>query len=210
MNTRLTLVAFTVASFSVGAHAATFEAPQPYQILLVDGEKTKHSLLKSVHAANLNGGQHQLVLEFVEDHSTRNQIRVMEGDPVVININAPADAELTLEYTKPVSYQQAREFLRDQVAEITVVDQRTGQALEAEMFTVHRPAGIDTARGVQDYLKETNRAFSGRTNTAVAAAQAKFGDAAVDADALEMLKHWWGAADKDTQRAFQIWTIQQQ
>lgn len=210
MNTRLTLVALTVASFSVGAHAATFEAPRPYQILLVDGEKTKHSLLKSVHAANLSGGPHQVVLEFVEDHSSRSQVRVMEGDPVVINIDAPADAELALEYTKPVSYQQTREFLRDQVAEITVIDQRTGQALDAEMFTVHRPAGIDTARGVQDYLKETNRAFSGRTNTAVAAAQAKFGDAAVDADALEMLKHWWGAADKDTQRAFQIWAIQQQ
>lgn len=210
MNTRLTLVALTVASFSGAAHAATFEAPRPYQILLVDGEKTKHSLLKTVHAANLSGGQHQLVLEFVEDHSNRQQVRVMEGDPVIINIDAPVDAELGLEYTKPVNYQQTREFLRDQVSEITVVDQRTGQAIDADMFTVHRPAGMDTARGVQEYLVETNRAFSGQTNAAVAAAQAKFGDAAVDADALEMLKHWWSAADKDTKRAFQIWTIQQQ
>ncbi|WP_417618231.1 DUF2057 family protein [Oceanisphaera sp.] len=210
MKTRLTLAALALAGLSFGASAATFDAVKPYQLLLVDGEKTKHSALNSVHSANVNGGKHQFVLEYVEDYSTKQDIRVMEGDPVIINVDTPADAELSLQYTKPTNYQQAREFLRDQTAQITLVDKRTGQPVDAEIYTIHRPAGIDLARGIQNYLKEENKAFSGRTDAAVAAAQAKFGDAVVDADALEMLKHWWGTADKDTQRAFQIWAIQQQ
>ncbi len=210
MKTRLTLAALALAGLSFGASAATFNAPQPYQLLLVDGEKTDHSAMRAVHSAEVKGGKHQFVLEYVEDYSTRQDIRVMEGNPVIINVDAPADAELTLAYDKPSNYQQARKFLNDQATQVKVIDQRTGQPVEAEIYTIHRPAGMDLARGIQNYLSENGKSFSGRTDAAVAAAQAKFGDAVVDADALEMLKHWWNAADKDTQRAFQIWTIQQQ
>lgn len=210
MNTRLTFAALAIAGLSFASHAATISTPQPYQLLIVDGEKTKHSALSSVHSAEVGAGKHQFVLEYVADFSTRQNIRVMEGDPVIINLETDADADLSLEYKKPTSYQQAREFLRDQAAQITVIDNRTGQPVAAEIYTIHRPAGLDVTRGIQDYLKENNKAFSGRTDAAVAAAEAKFGAAPVDADSLEMLKHWWSAADKDTQRAFQIWTIQQQ
>lgn len=210
MNTRLTLAALALAGLSFGAQAATMNAPKPYQLLLVDGEKTNHSVLNSVHSAEVGAGKHQFVLEYVEDYSTKQNIRVMEGDPVIINVDTPADAELTLKYQKPINYQQAREFLRDQTSQISVIDKRTGQAVAAEIYTIHRPAGLDLTRGIQDSLKENNQAFSGRTDAAVAAAEAKFGAAPVDADSLEMLKHWWNTADKDTQRAFQIWAIQQQ
>ena len=210
MNTRLTFAALALAGLSFASHAATLNAPKPYQLLLVDGEKTNHSVLKAVHSAEVGAGKHQFVLEYVEDYSTRQNIRVMEGDPVIINVNMDADADLTLQYPKPVNYQQAKEFLRDQASQVTVIDKRTNQPVAAEIFTIHRPAGLNLTGGIQDYLKETNRAFSGRTDAAVAAATAKFGDAPVDADALEMLKHWWEKADKDTQRAFQIWAIQQQ
>ncbi|ART79150.1 YccT family protein [Oceanisphaera avium] len=208
MKTSLTLIAVGLLSF--GAHAASIETPKPYQLLLVDGEKTKHSVLSSVHSAQVGAGKHQFVLEYVEDYSTRQNIRVMEGDPVIINVVTDADTELALQYQKPASYQQAKEFLRDQASQVTVIDKRTNQAVDAEIFTIHRPAGLDLTRGIQDYLKENNKAFSGRTDAAVAAAQAKYGAAPVDADALDMLKHWWDKADKDTQRAFQIWAIQQQ
>lgn len=210
MKTRLTLTALAVGLFSFGVHAASIETPKPYQLLLVDGEKTNHNMLKGVHAAEIGAGKHQFVLEYVEDYSTRQNIRVMEGDPVIINLEVDADSELALQYQKPINYQQAKEFLRDQASQVTVVDKRTGQAVAAEIFTIHRPAGFELSSGVQNYLKETNRAFSGRTDAAIAAATAKFGAAPVDADALEMLQHWWEQADKDTQRAFQIWAIQQQ
>lgn len=210
MKTRLTLTALAVGLFSFGVHAASIETPKPYQLLLVDGEKTNHSVLKAVHSAEVGAGKHQFVLEYVEDYSTRQNIRVMEGDPVIINVETEADTELALQYQKPNNYQQAKEFLRDQASQVTVIDKRTGQAVAAEIFTIHRPAGLDLTRGIQDYLKENNKAFNGRTDAAIAAATAKFGAAPVDADALEMLQHWWEKADKDTQRAFQIWAIQQQ
>ncbi|ART81412.1 DUF2057 domain-containing protein [Oceanisphaera profunda] len=210
MNTRLTLAALALAGLSFGAQAASLNVDKPYQLLLVDGEKTKHSVLNSVHSAEVGAGKHQFVLEYVEDYSTKQNIQVMEGDPVIINVDTPADAELTLEYKKPINYQQAREFLRDQASQISVVDKRTGQPVAAEIYTIYRPAGLDLTRGIQDSLRENNQAFSGRTDAAIAAAEAKFGAAPVDADSLEMLKHWWNTADKDTQRAFQIWAIQQQ
>lgn len=210
MNTRLTLTALAVGLFSFGVHAASIEAPKPYQVLLVDGEKTKHSVLNSVHSAEVGAGKHQFVLEYVADFSTRQNIRVMEGDPVIINVELAEDSDLTLQYQKPINYQQAREFLRDQASQVTVIDKRSGQVVDAEIFTIHRPAGLDLTRGIQNYLKENNQAFSGRTDAAIAAATVKYGDAPVDADALEMLQHWWEQADKDTQRAFQIWAIQQQ
>ena len=210
MNTRLTLAAVALAGLSFGAHAASLNADKPYQLLLIDGEKTNHSVLSSVHSAEVGAGKHQFVLEYVEDYSTKQNIQVMEGDPVIINVDMDADTQLALQYQKPINYQQAREFLRDQAPQITVIDTRTGQPVNAEIYTIHRPAGLDLTRGIQNYLKENNKSFSGRTDAAVAAATAKFGDAPVDADALEMLKHWWDKADKDTQRAFQIWAIQQQ
>lgn len=210
MNTRLTLAALALAGLSFGAQAASVNLEKPYQLLLVDGEKTNHSPLRAVYSAEVGPGKHQFVLEYVEDYSTRQNIRVMEGDPVIINVDLDADSQLALQYQKPNNYQQAREFLRDQAANITVIDTRTGQPVAAEVYTIHRPAGLNLVRGIQDYLKETNKSFSGRTDAAVAAAEAKFGAAPVDADALDMLKHWWDKADKDTQRAFQIWAIQQQ
>lgn len=210
MKMRVTLAALAVAGLSFGAGAATFEAQQPYQILLVDGEKTDHSVMRSVHAVDISGGKHQFALSFSKDFSTKNQIRVMHGDPVIIEVDAPADADLTISYKEPINHQAARQFLQNQAEEITVIDKRTGQPVEANIFTVYRPAGVDTARGIQEYLKETRQAFNGRTEAAVAAAQAKFGDAAVNADSLEMLQHWWNEADADTRRAFQIWMIQQQ
>lgn len=209
MNTRLTFAALALAGLSFASHAATINVDKPYQLLLVDGEKTKHSVLNSVHSAQVGAGKHQFVLEYVEDYSTRQNIRVMEGDPVIINVETDADTELALQFQKPINYQQAKEFLRDQASQIKVVDKRTGQAVAAEIFTIHRPAGLDLTRGIQNSLKENNKSFSGRTDAAVAAATAKFGAAPVDADALDMLKHWWDKADKDTQRAFQIWAIQQ-
>lgn len=210
MKTRLTLAALALAGLSFGAHAATFEAAKPYQLLLVDGEKTKQSVLSAAHSTEVKGGKHQFVLEYVEDYSTKQHIRVMEGDPVIVNLDMPADAHLTVEYKKPINYQQARSFLRDQASQISIVDKQTGQPVSAEVYTIHRPAGLNLASGVQDYLKAEGKDFNGRTDAAVAAATAKFGDAAVDADSLDMLKYWWNSADKDTQRAFQIWMIQQQ
>lgn len=209
MKTRLTLAAIALAGLSFGATAATFDAAKPYKILLVDGEKTEHTAISPAHSASVPGGKHQFVLEYVEDYSTRQNIRVMEGDPVIINVEVDPDADLALEFKKPINYQQARTFLRDQASQITLVDKRTGQAVDAEIYTIHRPAGFNLVSGIQDYLQETNATFSGRTDEALAAAEAKFGAAPVDADALDMLKHWWNAADRDTQRAFQIWTIQQ-
>ena len=211
MKMRVTLAALAVAGLSFGAGAATFEAPQPYQIFLVNGEKTASSITQSIHEANLNEGKQQLAIGYTKDYSNRSENRVLNGDPVIIELeNVPADAELTIQYDAPLNYLLAKQFLREQETRLTVIDQNTGQKVAANIFTIPMPAGLDTARGIQEHLKETRQAFNGRTEAAVAAAQAKFGDAAVNADSLEMLQHWWNEADADTRRAFQIWMIQQQ
>ena len=56
MNTRLTFAALALAGLSFASHAATINAPKPYQLLLVDGEKTHHSALKAVHSAEIGAG----------------------------------------------------------------------------------------------------------------------------------------------------------
>lgn len=210
MKTRFTLAALALAGLSFGASAATFEAELPYQIHLVNGNKTANSITKSVHKVDLAEGKQQLAVSYTKDFSNRSELRVLNGDPVIITLDVPADAELTLDYKAPINYQLARQFLREQATELTVVDKKSGNTVPAELTLIPMPAGLDTAGGIQEYLAEQGMAFNGRTDAAVAAAQAKFGDAVVDADALDMLKHWWNAADKDTQRAFQIWAIQQQ
>lgn len=211
MKLRVTLAALAAAGLCFGATAATFEAEQPYQIFLVNGEKTANTITKNIHKVTLNEGKNQLAIGYTNDYSNRSEVRVLNGEPVIIELdNVPADAELTIEYNKPLNYQLARQFLREQAAQLTVVDKRTGQPVEAELSTIPMPAGLDTAGGIQQHLKESRQAFNGRTEAAVAAAQEKFGDAVVDADAMEMLQHWWNAADADTRRAFQIWAIQQQ
>ncbi|OIN07987.1 YccT family protein [Oceanisphaera psychrotolerans] len=210
MKTRFTLAALAVAGLSFGANAATFEAQQPYQIHLVNGNKTANSITQSIHKVDLAEGKQQVAISYTQDFSNRSELRVLNGDPVVINLDVPADAELTLDYKAPINYQLARQFLREQDAQLKIVDKKTGNIVPAELTLIPMPAGLDTAGGIQESLAEKGMAFNGRTDAAVAAAQAKFGDAVVDADALEMLKHWWNAADKDTQRAFQIWAIQQQ
>ncbi|GHA10156.1 YccT family protein [Oceanisphaera arctica] len=210
MKTRFTLAALALAGLSFGASAATFEAEQPYQIHLVNGNKTANSITKSVHKVDLAEGKQQVAVSYTNDFSNRSELRVLNGDPVIITLDVPADAELTLNYKTPINYQLTRQFLREQDTQLKVVDKKTGETVAADMLTIPTPAGLDTAGGIQEYLAEQNMAFNGRTDAALAAAQAKFGDAVVDADALDMLQHWWNAADKDTQRAFQIWTIQQQ
>ncbi|GAA3528969.1 DUF2057 domain-containing protein [Zobellella aerophila] len=210
MKMRTTLAALAVVSLPFGAMAASFEAPQPYQILLVDGKKTDHSAMRGIHNVDVKAGKHQFAISYTEDYSTRTDIRVLNGDPVIITLEVPEDAELTLDYQTPVNYRAAQAFLRDQGSQLRIVDQNSGQPVEAELYSIHRPAGMDVARGIQDYLEETGKSFGGRTDAALAAAEAQFGDASVNADALDMLKHWWNAADKDTRRAFQIWMIQQQ
>lgn len=210
MKTRLTLAALALAGLSFGASAATFEAQQPYQIHLVDGNKTANSITKSIHKVDLSEGKHQLAVSYTKDYSNRSELRVLNGDPVIITLDVPADAELTLDYKSPINYQLARQFLREQDTQLKVIDKKTGDQVPAELLIIPTPAGLNVASGIQESLAEKGMAFNGRTDAAVAAAQAKFGDAAVDADALEMLQHWWKAADKDTQRAFQIWAIQQQ
>ncbi|WP_116473039.1 YccT family protein [Zobellella maritima] len=210
MKIRTTLAALAIACLPVGAMAASFEAPQPYQILLVDGKKTDHSAMRAVNVVEVKAGRHQFAISYTEDYSNRSEIRVLDGDPVIVTLEVPEDAALTLDYPTPINYQAAREFLRDQAGEMRIVDQTTGQPVEAELYTIHRPAGMDLARGIQDYLEEAGKSFGGRTDAALAAAEAQFGDASVNADSLDMLKQWWNAADKDTRRAFQIWMIQQQ
>ncbi|OXY82910.1 YccT family protein [Oceanimonas doudoroffii] len=211
MKLRITLAALAAAGFSLGASAATFEAQQPYQIFLVNGEKASSSAIREAHEVALNEGKNQLAIGYTQDYSTRSDTRVLNGDPVIIKLdNVPADAELAITYQEPLNYQLARQFLREQDTHLTVVDKRNGQTVDAEITAIPMPAGLNVAEGIQEYLMETRQAFNGRTEAAVAAAQEKFGDAVLDADAMEMLQHWWNAADADTRRAFQIWAIQQQ
>ncbi|MBL1377108.1 YccT family protein [Zobellella iuensis] len=210
MKMRSTLATLVVAGLSFGASAATFEVQEPYQIHLVNGEKTTNSITQSVYNVTLGEGKHQLAVAYSKDFSTRSDARVLSGQPVIITLEVPADAQLSLDYSAPANYQQATQFLREQETRVRVLDKASGRVMDADIFTIPIPAGLDLGRGIQNYLQEQGQAFSGRTNAAVAAAQAKFGDAAVDADALEMLQHWWNAADQDTRRAFQIWAIQQQ
>ncbi len=204
------------------AFSATFEIPRPYVLLLLDGQPAKSSMVNSKQQVTLDAGQHQLVLQFEGSFRDHSESRLIRGEPVVFNLKAQADDQLSIQFTYPRNFQEAERYLKQQ--ELKVINHNGQPANQVDYFVLPTKEGLQIGRDYQQELTDMGKAFqqtSMPTQATVAAAtaaatvqpangQAGSVPVAKSEQTLEMLKYWYNQADSKTRKDFQHWVISQQ
>ncbi len=202
------------------AFSATFEIPRPYVLLLLDGQSAKGSMVNSKQQVTLGAGQHQLVLQFEGSFRDHSESRLIRGEPVVFNLKAQADDQLTIQFAYPRNFQEAERYLKQQ--ELKVINRNGQPASQVDYFVLPTKEGLQIGRDYQQELTDMGKAFQQTSmpttatavaaTAAVAAPNAQSGSAPVakSVQTLEMLKYWYNQADSKTRKDFQHWVISQQ
>ncbi|TNH85146.1 DUF2057 domain-containing protein [Aeromonas sobria] len=194
------------------------EVTTPYVVQLIDGQSINPKLLDKTSSFPLSAGKHQLVVAFEGNYSSRNEIKLVTAEPLVLNFTAADNQQLVLDYKKPRNEAEAKQFLKDQ--NVTLKDKVTGQQVSSEQFVMPKVEGFQLTRDYQQELINMGKAFNQPKAVAVssaavmAAASAPVAAAPSKAqsnpEALTQLQNWYNKADAETRKAFQIWVIQQQ
>lgn len=197
---------------------AQLEVTTPYVVQLIDGQSINPKLLDKTSSFPLSAGKHQLVVAFEGNYSSRNEIKLVTAEPLVLNFTAADNQQLVLDYKKPRNEAEAKQFLKDQ--KVTLKDKVTGQQVSSEQFVMPKVEGFQLTRDYQQELINMGKAFNQPKAVAVssaavmAAASAPVAVAPSKAqsnpEALTQLQNWYNKADAETRKAFQIWVIQQQ
>ncbi|QFI54395.1 YccT family protein [Aeromonas simiae] len=198
---------------------ATLEVMPPYVLQLLDGHGVNAKLLEKSHNVRLQDGKHQLVVSFEGNYSTRNETKLVTAEPLVFNFESSNGQKLTLDYKKPRSESEAREFTK--VQDVQLKDKVTGQQLQSDRFVMPKVEGFQLTRDYQQELLAMGKAFNQPKTVAVPTAavmaasnneplQVAPTKAQSSPEALTQLQEWYNKADAETRKAFQIWIIQQQ
>ena len=194
------------------------EITNPYVVQLIDGQPVNFKLLDNTSQYPLTAGKHQLVVAFEGNYSNRSETRLVTAEPLVINFTAADNQNLMLDYKKPRSESEAKQFVKEQ--KVVLKDKNSGQVLESEQFVMPQVGGFQLTRDYQQELIKMGKAFNQPATVAVstaavmAAASAPVevapSKAQSNPEALTQLQSWYNKADAETRKAFQIWVIQQQ
>ncbi|PJG59358.1 DUF2057 domain-containing protein [Aeromonas cavernicola] len=197
---------------------AQLEVTTPYVVQLIDGQSINPKLLDKTNHFALSAGKHQLVVAFEGNYSSRNEIKLVTAEPLVINFSAADNQKLVLDYQKPRNEDEAKRFTKAQ--RVTLKDKASGQVVASEQFVMPKVEGFQLTRDYQQELVAMGKAFN---QPAVIASDAAAKLAAASApvapppaqaqgnpEALTQLQSWYNKADAQTRKAFQIWVIQQQ
>jgi uncharacterized protein YccT (UPF0319 family) len=197
---------------------AQLEVSNPYVVQLIDGQSINPQLLDKTSSFPLSAGKHQLVIAFEGNYSSRNEIKLVTAEPLVLNFTATDNQQLVLDYKKPRNETEAKQFLKDQ--KVALKDKVSGQQVSSEQFVMPKVEGFQLTRDYQQELINMGKAFNQPKAVAVssaavmAAASAPVAVAPSKAqsnpEALTQLQNWYNKADAETRKAFQIWVIQQQ
>ncbi|MFM5550115.1 DUF2057 family protein [Aeromonas veronii] len=197
---------------------AQLEVTTPYVVQLIDGQSINPKLLDKTSTFPLSAGKHQLVVAFEGNYSSRNEIKLVTAEPLVLNFTAADNQQLVLDYKKPRNEAEAKQFLKDQ--KVALKDKVTGQQVSSEQFVMPKVEGFQLTRDYQQELINMGKAFNQPKTVAVssaavmaaasAPAQAAPSKAQSNPEALTQLQNWYNKADAETRKAFQIWVIQQQ
>ena len=84
----------------------------------------------------LDAGQHQLVLQFEGSFRDQSESRLIRGEPVVFNLKAQADDQLSIQFTYPRNFQEAERYLKQQELKVIMnivaaLGDRPGLGLQA-------------------------------------------------------------------------------
>ena len=197
---------------------AQLEVTTPYVVQLIDGQSINPKLLDKTSTFPLSAGKHQLVVAFEGNYSSRNEIKLVTAEPLVLNFTAADNQQLVLDYKKPRNEAEAKQFLKDQ--KVTLKDKVTGQKVSSEQFVMPKVEGFQLTRDYQQELINMGKAFNQPKAVAVSSAavmaaasapvQVAPSKAQSNPEALTQLQNWYNKADAETRKAFQIWVIQQQ
>lgn len=192
----------------------TVYVPHPYSIYLVDGQNHK-GLDPELHFA---AGEHQMVIRYEGNFGNKENIRVVSGEPMVINFNTNGNEQLKIDLPMLHDANQARQFLANQ--KLQLVDSNTKAVKTATIFELPKKEGLQIGRDYQEELIAQGKAFqqpiinSDGTVSAATSGAAVAGPAAglnnKNLQSLEMLKYWYNRSDVPTRKAFQVWIVNQQ
>ncbi|MGY3917416.1 DUF2057 domain-containing protein [Aeromonas australiensis] len=197
---------------------AQLEVTNPYVVQLIDGQSINPKLLDKTSTFPLSAGKHQLVIAFEGNYSSRNDIKLVTAEPLVLNFTAADNQQLVLDYKKPRNEAEAKQFVKDQ--RVALKDKVTGQQVSSEQFVMPKVEGFQLTRDYQQELVNMGKAFNQPKTVAVSSAavmaaasapvQVAPSKAQSNPEALTQLQNWYNKADAETRKAFQIWVIQQQ
>ncbi|ELI6422154.1 DUF2057 domain-containing protein [Aeromonas veronii] len=197
---------------------AQLEVTTPYVVQLIDGQSINPKLLDKTSTFPLSAGKHQLVVAFEGNYSSRNEIKLVTAEPLVLNFTATDNQQLVLDYKKPRNEAEAKQFVKDQ--KVALKDKVSGQQVSSEQFVMPKVEGFQLTRDYQQELINMGKAFNQPKAVAVSSAavmaaasapvQVAPSKAQSNPEALTQLQNWYNKADAETRKAFQIWVIQQQ
>ncbi|MBS4724049.1 YccT family protein [Aeromonas sp. 96A] len=197
---------------------AQLEVTNPYVVQLIDGQSINPKLLDKTSTFPLSAGKHQLVVAFEGNYSSRNEIKLVTAEPLVLNFTAADNQQLVLDYKKPRNEAEAKQFVKDQ--KVALKDKVSGQQVSSEQFVMPKVEGFQLTRDYQQELINMGKAFNQPKAVAVSSAavmaaasapvQVAPSKAQSNPEALTQLQNWYNKADAETRKAFQIWVIQQQ
>lgn len=197
---------------------AQLEVTTPYVVQLIDGQSINPKLLDKTSTFPLSAGKHQLVVAFEGNYSSRNEIKLVTAEPLVLNFTAADNQQLVLDYKKPRNEAEAKQFVKDQ--KVALKDKVSGQQVSSEQFVMPKVEGFQLTRDYQQELINMGKAFNQSKAVAVSSAavmaaasapvQVAPSKAQSNPEALTQLQNWYNKADAETRKAFQIWVIQQQ
>ncbi|MGL4931749.1 MAG: YccT family protein [Aeromonas sp.] len=218
---KLTVLVPAIAALCWGSSAlanAQLEVSSPYVVQLIDGQSINPKLLERTDRFPLSAGKHQLVIAFEGNYSTRNEIKLVTAEPLVIDFTAADQQQLVLDYKKPRNAEEAKQFLKEQ--NVALKDQVTGQRISSEQFVMPKVEGFQLSRDYQQELLKLGKAFNQPAPVMVSSAAVMAANSAPvnvapskaqsNPQALTELQNWYNKADSETRKAFQIWVIQQQ
>lgn len=197
---------------------AQLEVTNPYVVQLIDGQSINPKLLDKTNSFPLSAGKHQLVIAFEGNFSSRNEIKLVTAEPLVINFTAADNQQLVLDYKKPRNETDAKQFTKDQ--KVVLKDKASGQVVASEQFVMPKVEGFQLTRDYQQELINMGKAFNQPKTVAISTAAVMAANSAPvqvapskamsNPEALTQLQNWYNKADAETRKAFQIWVIQQQ
>jgi len=197
---------------------AQLEVTNPYVAQLIDGQPINPKLLDKSNTYPIKAGDHQLVVAFEGNYSSRSDIKLVTAEPLVINFTAADNQKLVLDFKKPRNESEAKQFVKDQ--KVVLKDKNSGQIVASEQFVMPKVEGFQLTRDYQQELLGMGKAFNQPTTVAVSTAavmaaasapvQVAPSKAQSNPEALAQLQSWYNKADAETRKAFQIWVIQQQ
>ncbi|MGL5539220.1 MAG: YccT family protein [Aeromonas veronii] len=197
---------------------AQLEVTTPYVVQLIDGQSINPKLLDKTSTFPLSAGKHQLVVAFEGNYSSRNEIKLVTAEPLVLNFTAADNQQLVLDYKKPRNEAEAKQFVKEH--KVALKDKVSGQQVSSEQFVMPKVEGFQLTRDYQQELINMGKAFNQPKAVAVSSAavmaaasapvQVAPSKAQSNPEALTQLQNWYNKADAETRKAFQIWVIQQQ